>query len=90
MIREQFCQLIARIRPTAIIFGILAFIGLLYCIRIVIGMLDSDADAGTIGLMFGAILLLAGTLGTCAAKAFDDPPPPVVPASVVEKLIDKT
>lgn len=90
MIREQVAGLIGRIRPTAIIFGVLAFIGLIYCIQIVIGMIAKDADAGTIGLMFGAVLLLAGTIGTCAAKAFDDPPPPVVPAAVVNKLIDKS
>ena len=89
MIREQCAQLIGRIRPTAIIFGVLAFIGLMYCIQIVLGMIARNADAGTVGLMFGAVLLLAGTIGTCAAKAFDDPPPPVVPAVTVHKIIEK-
>ena len=76
MIRHEIAALIGRVRPTAIIFGVLAFIGLIYLINVFVRMIGTEADAATLGLMFGAILLLAGTIGTCAAESFRRPASP--------------
>ena len=88
MIRSEIASLISRVRPTALLFGVMSLIALILCIHVLMSMVADKTDMAVVGMVFGAVLLLAGTLGACAAKAFDDPPPPVVPAAIVEKIID--
>lgn len=73
---EEACVgLIERVRPTAIIFGMVSAAGL------IINMyLGGPSELS---------LLFAASIGAAMTKVLDDPPPPTVPASIAEKLIDK-
>ena len=77
-IKEAIVSLIERIRPTALLFGGAAFVGMLL-------IMDSTmSEAAKLTLM----PILAVVFGAGVAKSFDDPPPPVVPATVAMKMLE--
>lgn len=70
----------SKIRPNAVIFGVILAVLFVFLIQ------TDDLPKEVVLVSVGIVL---GSLGTGLTKVLDDPPPPQVPGSIVEKILDK-